>query len=200
MEPRRLIAGAAASVLVLAIVLLYMRVSRSASPDVDPDQLAEAAKEYQSRSRAAPVPSTSRSLPTPTAVSTPVPPAPTPPSEPEVVEPKRSAITSMRAGALQLPKTHKKELGSSAADQPYEDRRLATNKLYDRHRYPQAREAALKLLEEQPDDRRMRRVVVSASCIMFEPDVAREHYQKLAERDKKTMKLRCARYGVEDLD
>ena len=113
-----------------------------------------------------------------------------------------SPATRIERARLALPPSHSSsgDADEEGAEAPYEKRRAAANKLYDRRRYPEARQAGLDLLKERPGDRRMLRVVVSASCIMFEPDVAREYYQKLAERDKKTMRIRCARYEVTDLD
>ena len=169
---------AVGGVLVLATGLLYVRVSRSESAEVDPAALARAESEFRAKSS-----QQVARAPRPERASVEPSPAPRPlPRRVEPVEPPEPPRSPPRP--LTLPST----------------RRQAVNRLYDRHRYPQARAAALELLEEQPADRRMLRVVVSASCIMYEPDVAREYFQKLPERDKNTMRIRCERYEVDNLD
>lgn len=71
------------------------------------------------------------------------------------------------------------------------------NKEYDRANYEGAREAALELLEEQPKNVRMNRIVVSSSCIMGDEDIASKHYELLPPRDQRQMARRCKRYGIE---
>lgn len=70
------------------------------------------------------------------------------------------------------------------------------NRLYDRAEYEEARALALKVLREHPDSVRMRRIVVSASCIMGEQETAQTHYRLLPATDRADMQRRCARYGT----
>lgn len=75
-------------------------------------------------------------------------------------------------------------------------RMRAANKSYDRGDYPQAEEQALVILEEQPANTRMLRIVVSASCITGKHEQAQEYYAKLPARDQKDMRKRCQDWGL----
>lgn len=70
------------------------------------------------------------------------------------------------------------------------------NRLYDRHDYDEARALALAVLRDQPQSVRMRRIVVSASCIMGDLPTALQHSLALPDKDRADMQRRCARYGV----
>lgn len=71
------------------------------------------------------------------------------------------------------------------------------NQLYDRADYEGAREAALELLAADGSNVRMKRIVVSSSCIMGDADVASEHFGDLPARDQRQMARRCKRFGIE---
>lgn len=71
------------------------------------------------------------------------------------------------------------------------------NRFYDKADYEGARDAALEVLGNNPDNVRMLRIVVSTSCIMAEEEMATRYYQSLPDRDQRQMARRCARYGVE---
>jgi hypothetical protein len=71
------------------------------------------------------------------------------------------------------------------------------NKLYDRGDYMGALEAATELLETQPNNVRMLRVVVSSHCILGNHQEAGEFFDRLPARDQRQMSRRCQRYGVE---
>ncbi|MCP4447947.1 MAG: hypothetical protein GY811_21820 [Myxococcales bacterium] len=71
------------------------------------------------------------------------------------------------------------------------------NNLYDGAEYEGAREAALSLLEENPKNVRMTRIVVSSSCIMGDEEIATKHFSDLPPRDQRQMSRRCKRYGIE---
>ncbi|RMH36563.1 MAG: hypothetical protein D6689_22205, partial [Deltaproteobacteria bacterium] len=78
------------------------------------------------------------------------------------------------------------------------ERIAAAHELYDHADYEGARDAALAVLRDYPRQTRMLRIVVSSSCLMGEPDMAREYFDKLASRkDRVQMARRCARYGVD---
>lgn len=78
-----------------------------------------------------------------------------------------------------------------------EDRMDEANALYDRADYIGAKEAALVILEEQPDNVRMLRIAVSVACMMGSVDEAHDYYGRLPERDQRQMARRCKKYGVE---
>jgi hypothetical protein len=71
------------------------------------------------------------------------------------------------------------------------------NRLYDKADYEGAREAALSVLVNNEFNVRMKRIVVSSSCIMAEEGPAREHFADLPARDQRQMARRCKRYGIE---
>ena len=71
------------------------------------------------------------------------------------------------------------------------------NRLYDRADYEASREAALQVLSNNPDNVRMKRIVVSSSCIMGDEDLSREHFKLLPARDQRQMARRCKRYGID---
>lgn len=71
------------------------------------------------------------------------------------------------------------------------------NRYYDKADYEGARDAALEVLANNPDNVRMLRIVVSSSCIMAEEEMAARYYETLPDRDKRQMANRCSRYGIE---
>tara|TARA_R110002096_G_scaffold292224_1_gene486515 strand:+ start:63695 stop:64279 length:585 start_codon:yes stop_codon:yes gene_type:complete len=71
------------------------------------------------------------------------------------------------------------------------------NRLYDRADYEGARDAAIELLSSEPDNVRMKRIVVSSSCIMGDAEEATKHFSDLPSRDQRQMARRCQRYGIE---
>ncbi len=70
------------------------------------------------------------------------------------------------------------------------------NKAYDREEFEDARTIAAKVLAQQPDNVRMLRIVVSASCILGDAADAQKHYLRLPTFDREQMKTRCARYQI----
>ncbi|NVB85495.1 MAG: hypothetical protein HOV81_44435 [Kofleriaceae bacterium] len=70
------------------------------------------------------------------------------------------------------------------------------NKAYDRQDFDEAMSLAAKVLAKDPNNIRMLRIMVSASCISGDPAIAQAHYEKLPKFDREQMKQRCDRYGV----
>lgn len=70
------------------------------------------------------------------------------------------------------------------------------NKAYDRGELEDAKAIASRVLAKFPTNVRMLRVMVSASCIDGDTQVALAHYGKLPASDQEQMRVRCARYGV----
>jgi hypothetical protein len=70
------------------------------------------------------------------------------------------------------------------------------NKAYDRGELEDAKTIASRVLAKFPTNVRMLRVMVSASCIDGDTQVAVAHYAKLPAGDQEQMRVRCARYGV----
>lgn len=70
------------------------------------------------------------------------------------------------------------------------------NKAYDHGEFEDAKGIALKVLARDPNNVRMLRIAVSASCIDGDPVEAQKHYNFLPPPDREAMKIRCGRYGV----
>ncbi len=70
------------------------------------------------------------------------------------------------------------------------------NKAYDRMEFDEARTFARKVLDQQPNNARMLRIMVSAACVEVDAPEAQKHYNLLGKVDRDQMKTRCARYGV----
>jgi hypothetical protein len=71
------------------------------------------------------------------------------------------------------------------------------NKLFDRGDWDEASAQALKMLETDPKNSRMLRIVVSVACFTNDPDKAQKYWALLGDdRDKAQMSVRCSRYGI----
>jgi hypothetical protein len=70
------------------------------------------------------------------------------------------------------------------------------NKAYDRQDFDEAAALASKILQKDPDNVRMLRVMVSANCIGGDSAIAQTYYERLPKFDREQMKQRCDRYGV----
>jgi len=70
------------------------------------------------------------------------------------------------------------------------------NKAYDRGDLDEAKAIAQKVLVASPDNVRMLRIVVSATCISGDTAEAQKAYVLLPKSDREQMKTRCGRYGV----
>jgi uncharacterized protein HemY len=72
------------------------------------------------------------------------------------------------------------------------------NAAYDRGDYDEARASASKVLETQPNNVRMLRILVTLSCMDGDKVAAQGHYRKLPEFDRHQMQVRCSRdYGMQ---
>lgn len=70
------------------------------------------------------------------------------------------------------------------------------NKAYDRQDFDEAIAIAGKILNKDPNNVRMLRIMVSATCIQGDNAVSQQYYEKLPKFDREQMKQRCDRYGV----
>lgn len=70
------------------------------------------------------------------------------------------------------------------------------NKAYDRQDFEEARLIAGKVLQKQPTNVRMLRIMVSATCIEGDNAAAQKYFEQLPKQDREQMKTRCDRYGV----
>lgn len=74
------------------------------------------------------------------------------------------------------------------------------NKAYDRGDFEEAKAIAGRMLVTSPNNVRMLRIMVSASCIDGDTGVAQTSYAKLPPSDQAQMRVRCSRYGVSFAD
>jgi predicted Zn-dependent protease len=93
------------------------------------------------------------------------------------------------------------EAPAAEAQAPEEPHKLdalmaEANKTYDRGDLDEAKAIAQKVLAQTPNNVRMLRIVVSASCISGDNAEAQKAYLLLPKPDREQMKTRCARYGV----
>jgi hypothetical protein len=70
------------------------------------------------------------------------------------------------------------------------------NKAYDRGELDEAKAIAQRVLATSPNNVRMLRIVVTASCIAGDTADAQKAYLLLPKFDRGQMKTRCERYGV----
>ncbi|HTJ47447.1 MAG TPA: hypothetical protein VL463_35355 [Kofleriaceae bacterium] len=72
------------------------------------------------------------------------------------------------------------------------------NKMFDRGDWEDASKQALKMLETDPKNAKMLRIVVSVACFTGDPDKAQKYWSQLSDdRDKAQMSVRCGRYGIQ---
>lgn len=72
------------------------------------------------------------------------------------------------------------------------------NKAYDRQDYDEAKELANRLLAQDPNNVRMRRILVSTACMQGDPGEAQKHFDLLPTSGdaRQVMRVRCKREGI----
>ncbi len=187
MQPRNFMLPLTGALVVVALGVLLVRVGAQPAMQPDADALARAQAEFQRRQQA-PAPAT-----TPAFESSPK--ARVVASASDERDDATAPSIAAEAPAIALPPTI--ERGEPVASADLTTAMDETNALYDRRDYEGAMEAALELLEREPQNSRMLRVVVSSACMMGEIEVAKAHNERLPERDQMQMRRRCERYGFE---
>ncbi len=112
--------------------------------------------------------------------------------------PKKTPAVTSKPAPLPVEDPPAEEPDESEPESRMDD----ANRLYDRANYEGARDAALAVLSaglggDAKNIARMKRVVVSSSCIMGDEAIASEHFSGLPARDQRQMARRCKRYGIE---
>lgn len=194
MQVRNITIAALAALSALLLVGLVLKARSDRQIEIDDEALAAAKAAHQRRQARSAEPSYTPNLRRPSR--------PERPTRPERTEPEPDRTASeprperLPMGRLRpAPSEPEVEIGDTPRS--LAARMDAANSLYDRANYEAAQEAALVILDEQPRNVRMLRIVVSTACIMAEPGKAREYYDLLPDRDQRQMARRCARYGVE---
>ena len=70
------------------------------------------------------------------------------------------------------------------------------NRAYDHGEFDDAKDIARKVLEKQPGNTRMLRIIVSSECIAGDAAEAQKYFVQLPVADRAQMRVRCDRYGV----
>jgi len=82
------------------------------------------------------------------------------------------------------------------AKDPTGSRAAEASRLYDTQDYEGALKLAKVVLTDEPTNPRVRRVAVSAACVLGETETARTFAAVLRGKDLRDMQKRCDRYGV----
>ena len=88
------------------------------------------------------------------------------------------------------------EIGITKANPKLDAVMSEANKAYDRGDFDEAKQIAEKVLEKNPGNSRMLRILVSSECIAGDSALAQKYYAQLAPGDRAQMRTRCDRYGV----
>ena len=70
------------------------------------------------------------------------------------------------------------------------------NRAYDHGDFDDAKDIARKVLEKNPGNVRMLRIIVSSECIAGDSGEAQKYFAQLPAADRAQMRTRCDRYGV----
>ena len=181
MSSRALLLGGFALAVLVAGVYLFIEVH--ASP-------AEAKVSAQARPEVAGSPEPDVTNPTPAGSAPRVHrplgrPMTAPEARPEVAPPP--ATTDTPAIPSDVP---------DKADPRFQMIMAEANKAYDRQDFDDARAIATKVLQKDPTNVRMLRIMVSSNCIEGDSVAAQTYYDKLPDFDRQQMAKRCATYGV----
>lgn len=179
-QARSIILWALSGVASVLLVGLAVAARGGAEVEIDDQALAEARAAHQRRQARVPA----------------APAAPRsdwrPPRSSSRRQPPPRRVAPAAATAPDEPRLSAREVAESL-----DDRMDGANALYDRGDYIGAKEAALVILEEHPENIRMLRIAVSVACMMGEVDEAQGYYDRLPARDQRQMARRCKKYGVE---
>jgi hypothetical protein len=195
MLPRNILLAAGAVVVLGALLLLLVELKGSSEVDVPEDLLAQARDHYarnQVRRPGTPPPAPPpASAPRPRGPRGEMPPPPDR-SQPALGEddgPPPEQLIAMREARLA-------EISASAKGDLNMDRRKI-GLLYDSGKYDEALEVALSFLKENPDERYVRRVVVTSACALGDTATARSYFEDMHATDRTIVVKRCARFGVD---
>jgi hypothetical protein len=182
MSPRTIALLVAGAVVLVAILGLFLDV-REAPARPNPAEIDDARQRHRAR-RVAPAASTMADpWARPSEAARPLPigrggvrePEPVPPPTP-----REAAVPNLEGDPRLALATTKDE----------------ANRLYDKMDYEAAMTHALSVLEREPGDVRMLRVVVSSACQLGDADKARQYWTQLPPHDQNQMNRRCQRYGI----
>ncbi len=198
---RRIAALVAAAATVLgAVVVLFVRVKADPDVAVSDQALREAQASFERASRA-PAPPPTPAIPPPTLRS-PEPEAAEPAARQGEAERRIPRVPPTRASGLRREARDRGD-GEGSSDAPTDQspelvqKRNTVTEAYDRGDFEAAFRASEDFLHQQPDDAYVKRVAAVSACALGEQSAATKHYQEATEANKRIIKLRCNRYGIE---
>jgi hypothetical protein len=174
------------AVLGLAVLLVF-QLGRSPDVAIAEEDLAAARARYQRQqaARTAPTPPDFEARTQAPPRARPPTPAPAPAPAPPTV-PTRSDRAPPSLPAPAVPP-------EQAARSEIDDIRSA----FDRGEFFEALEAAEAHLGRNPNQEYVRRVAVTSACAVGRDDVARKYFEQMNDRDQRTARVRCGRYGID---
>ena len=189
MQARSIILSVAVAAVFVAFLMVIMDSQGARSADVDEEELDKAMSSYK---RSASASSSGASESGESRNTTPrIPKTRARPTAPPADDTGDSKTETYSAP----PPSVETEVFEEKAD--LKNQMNEANRRYDKADYEGARESALEVLENNPHNVRMQRIVVSSSCIMGDEGLATEHFSALPARDQRQMARRCKRYGIE---
>jgi predicted Zn-dependent protease len=69
--------------------------------------------------------------------------------------------------------------------------------LYRERKYREAMEASIQLLEEVPDNKQLKRIIIRSACMEKERDTAMRYMGQLPDRDQEFLRAHCKTHGVD---
>jgi hypothetical protein len=181
------------------LVVLLLRVRGGGKVEVSEEQRARALAEYRRRNQVSEV---QKPADIPVRRSKKALAGEPPPPAPELADgqrfrkpPRISDRRPARPGPSGISQPTADD-GQGGADEVVTGMKQAT-RYYDKGDYPAALEAALAVLENDPRNIKMLRVVVSTKCALDEVDSARTFSKRLPRRDQRQMRTRCLNWGAE---
>lgn len=121
-------------------------------------------------------------------------PAPTPPSPTPRAPTQPQPTTQPQLGSAPIEPTPPPD--ETKVNLKLDNMMELANKAYDRQDFDEASAIAGKILQKDPNNVRMLRVMVSSNCIGGDSGIAQQYYERLPKFDREQMKQRCDRYGV----
>lgn len=188
MFPRNLVLAIGAVVVLGAGLILLFAVNADSEVEVPEDLLAQA-RDRHARSQAGRPPSPRPSVPSPAT-------RPPPPRDTEAPDER----PQLRADEGTEPPRPRRPLAEDMR-QPIKDdlnsTRRSIGSLYDNGNYEEALEAARAFLEDNPEERYIRRVAVTSACALGDNAAAHAYFEDMHPTDRPIVVKRCARFGVE---
>lgn len=178
-------------------MVLFIRVHAEPEPALSDAALREAKAAFERSSRPPPQPA----IPPPTRRPEPaLPEGGEAAARPSPGDQPASRLPPTRASGL---RREGRDRGDAPSDLPPDsspelvEKRQAVSDAYDQGDFEGAFRNAEDFLHQQPDDAYVKRVAAVSACAVGNQQAAMKHYQEATEANKRIIKLRCSRYGID---